>query len=231
MQIFNHLKQYTKLSAILWFQILLFCFPFGGKIVVWSIFPIVLDFLFTKKWKNLQGFLSIKNPLIWLQFFYFLHVIGLLWTNNFHEGGFDIQQKLSLLIFPILFYANRFEIIASKKLLFNSFIFGNAAAAAYTIIIGILKKYIWHTLLNQNNGILPLYAEFSLFLHVAYFTLYLNVATFFCLVLFQQSNQKAIKTIYLFSILLFAFTIYFLSSKAAMIAYLMTVALFFGKFI
>ncbi len=231
MQIFNHLKQYTKLSAILWFQILLFCFPFGGKIVVWSIFPIVLDFLFTKKWKNLQGFLSIKNPLIWLQFFYFLHVIGLLWTNNFHEGGFDIQQKLSLLIFPILFYANRFEIIASKKLLFNSFIFGNAAAAAYTIIIGILKKYIWHTLLNQNNGILPLYAEFSLFLHVAYFTLYLNVATFFCLVLFQQSNQKAIKTIYLFSILLFAFTIYFLSSKAAMIAYLMTVALFFGKLI
>ncbi len=226
---YNCLKQNSKHSTILWFCIFLFCFPFGGKVVVWSIIPIALDFLYFKKWKNLKGFVSIKNPLIWLQFFYFLHVVGLLWTNNFHEGIFDVQQKLSLLIFPILFYANRFEIISNKNLLFKNFIIGNTIAAIYCIVIGIVNKYFLHKEFLQNGGILPSYAEFSLFLHVAYFTLYLNIASFFCLVLFQQSNKKTIKLICLLTILLFAFTIYFLSSKAGMIAYLTTFAIFFAK--
>ena len=218
-----------NLAAIGLFSLFLLLFPFGGKPLVWCIAAIVLDFLSLKKWKNLQGFFSIKNPLIWLQFFYFLHVVGLLWTNNFHEGSFDVQQKLSLLLFPILFYANRVEIIANKNLLFKSFIVGNAIAAVYCIVTGIVNKYFLHKVFLQNEGILPSYAEFSLFLHVAYFTLYLNIATFFCLVLFQQSEKKIGKLLYSFFIFLFGFTIYFLSSKAAIIAYLTTIAIFFAK--
>jgi O-antigen ligase len=207
----------------------MFLLPYGGKPVVWCILAIVAEWIFNQRWKKLQGFLSIKNPLIWLQLFYFLHVAALLWTNNFHAGGFDVQQKLSLLIFPILFYSNRFEIVAHQNLLFKSFIVGNAIAAIYCISIGIANKYFLHKVYLQNEGILPSYAEFSLFLHVAYFSLYLNIASFFSLVLLQQSNKKAVKLFYLLIILLFAFSIYFSSSKAAIIAYLATIALFFAK--
>ena len=220
-----------KNSAIYLFGSFFFLLPFGGKPVVWAIAALALDFIVFSKWKNFQGFLSLKNPLVGLQFFYALHLLGLLWTSNYEAGFFDVEQKLSLLVFPILFYANRVEIVAQKKLLFNSFIAGNAAAAFYCIANGAICKYYLHKVYLNNSGILPSYAEFSVFLHVAYYSLYLNVATFFCWYLFEQSSLRLQKFAYLFLIFLFAFTIYFLSSKAGTIAYLVTVALFFAKLV
>lgn len=47
---------------------------------------------------------SMKYLFILLVSFYFLHILGLVNTTNFQNGFFELQKKLSLLIFPVLLF-------------------------------------------------------------------------------------------------------------------------------
>ena len=59
---------------------------------------------------------------------YLLHIIGMLWTENKSSGWFDLEVKLSILLFPLII-ASQNAISGEKiKLILNSFVFGCIAA-------------------------------------------------------------------------------------------------------
>ena len=52
---------------------------------------------------------SIKNNLLFYIFisFYVMHIIGMLYTTNIHDGFFELQKKLSLLVFPFVVFTSQ----------------------------------------------------------------------------------------------------------------------------
>jgi hypothetical protein len=63
------------------------------------------------EWKLLERFKSLfsNKTFLLLSFFWALHIIGLLWTENFNYAGNDIRIKISLIVLPILIYFNPFR--------------------------------------------------------------------------------------------------------------------------
>src|ERR1700756_1659519 len=81
--------------------------------------------LFTKT-HNLKIFLAIVV-------FYLLHVLALLYTTNIGEGFFSLEIKISMLIFPLVFYTEQFT---EKQITFfiKSFIAGTFFCCALCLL-------------------------------------------------------------------------------------------------
>ena len=161
-----------------------------------------------------EKFVRLKSNTSALVFiaFYLLYSIGMLWTENTDAGGFDLQVKLSLLLFPLLFGSSKhFAEIKSIKTILLAFIAGCFIA---TIICFSHAIYVGATQHEYNFT----YTKLSVFLHPSYFAMYLSLAI--SILFFSFSSGKTItgKT-YLDFILIswFWFSIIMLQSKAGIL--------------
>lgn len=79
---------------------------------------------------------AIRNPLLWiLTGLFFIHVFGLLYTQDWAYGLNDLRKKLPLLLFPVVFFtAQPMEGRALRRMLLF-FVLANGAAALYCWLI------------------------------------------------------------------------------------------------
>lgn len=135
-----------------------------------------LSFLCHNEYRSL-----VKNKIsIALITLYVLYLIGMIYTENINSGKFDLEVKLSILIFPIallpILLLNREQLLKC----FVFFIWGCIVASILCLLIAA-KEYRWEQMrlaTNQytlNNGInLFLGSRFSFFLHPSYFSMYIS---------------------------------------------------------
>ena len=215
------MKQFfnKKNTAVYLLYALVLLLPYGKEPVVYCIVGLILDFLILKKWKNLQGLLNFKTPLLWMMMFYFFICISMFWTQNMPVGWFELQQKLSLLIIPILVYSNKIEFTKKLKSVLLIFVAAVFLASCAAIVRGFYLKYS-HFPLLEKNGFLPFYSEFYPQMHIAYFAFYVAFASILVLYFFYQEIKKLLKIIYASMFIFFLIPIYYLSSKACFLAYL-----------
>jgi O-antigen ligase len=163
---------------------------------------------FNAKISNLKS----NKPLLLFISFYLLYVIGMLWSKNMNYGGIDLQIKLSLLIFPIIFGSSKYFIrIKSLKIIFIAFITGCFIA---TIICFSNAMYIWITQ-NENDFT---YTKLSVFLHPSYFAMYLSFAIAIIYSILISGKTITGKSVtYIFLIIWFWFSIIMLQSKAGIL--------------
>lgn len=65
---------------------------------IWIISNWLLEFDFKSKWQRLK-----ENKIVWIALgFYFLHFIGLLWTENFEYALKDLNTKLPFVVVPFV---------------------------------------------------------------------------------------------------------------------------------
>ncbi|MEY2828183.1 MAG: hypothetical protein RIQ33_41 [Bacteroidota bacterium] len=209
------LEKYNPAIYILYAIMVLL--PFGGTPVVYCIVALLLDFIIQQKWKNLHGFIDYKNPLVWMTLFYLMICLSLLWTQNSKSGRFELEQKLSLLIIPIIIYAHKEKLMLAMDKLMFAFVCSNLFISIFAIVLGINTK-INHVLLIDNSSLLPVYSEFSPFLHVAYFGFYLCIALIISIYFVRYSSNKIIKIVSVISILFCAVALYFSSSKGSFLS-------------
>lgn len=131
---------------------------------------------------------------------YIVHLFGLIYTDNLKSGWFDMEVKLSLLVFPL--------IIGSKPLtekqvkgIIKSLIISIVYVGLYLITRAITFYFF-----NHENVFY--YQLFSPFIHPSYLSMYINMAVAF--VLYQNYKGKKVFTkayivdkllvLYLFSI-------------------------------
>jgi len=93
---------------IYWYSCLgiAFMLPVWGKLIPTIIVIFILNWLLSGDYiKTLPALFSVKSRRNTLLFagIYILYVIGLLYTSNFSYAWFDLEVKLSLLIFPLVF--------------------------------------------------------------------------------------------------------------------------------
>ena len=101
---------------------------------------------------------------------YVLLMIGLGYTENKAAGGFDIEQKMSLIIFPLLFF--------SEKLLTDEFVFTIKRVFVIGSILSLILCLINSSLHYYYSYMIDsfFYVQFSSIMHPSYYGMYLSFA-------------------------------------------------------
>ncbi len=190
-----------------------FSLPFKFLVNLFIVLAFVV-WLFSNPFKRL--FTKTKNIGIFLAIFifYLLHLIGLLYTNNIHEGLFSLEMKVSMLIFPLLFYT---EVFSAKQYRFflKSFVVGTLLCCLLCLSRAILLYFSAH----ENNFY---YEGLSWFQHPSYLAMYIS----FCCAVLLLTNVFS-KTITYVSIVFFTLFVFLLSSKTGIIIHFITLVFSF----
>ena len=209
LKIFQSGNQFVHQRIFLWacfFMVMVL--PFGKAPVSIAAALIFISWIreggMRQKWQALKN-----NPYTWMfSSVYLIHILGMIYTSNLSFGLFDLQIKLSLLLMPIVFLSTHsYMLYENIQKLFFIFVISCFFAAVFCLI-----KAAW----TYTSSIYVFYYEsFSMFLHPAYFSMYLNLAL--CFILFDMEKiwkqNLFTKVFLLFCCVFFPFVIILLSSK------------------
>lgn len=207
----NRIEFHSKAHAYLAMMIAL-CLPFARLTPIF-IALLLLNWLVEGDFKNkFQLILKNKFALLFLGFF-MMHLIGMLYTSNVDAGLFDLQVKLSLLIFPIVI-ASRPYTQDQVRNIFFVFIIGGVLASLFLLTRAM---YTWFAFAENNF----FYQAFSILLHPSYLSMYLNVSIAWLLLSLFKKTEFPSRFSSLFSVMIvlfFTFIIILLSSKMGLIS-------------
>jgi O-antigen ligase len=181
--------------------------------------PIIITLLLLN-W-ILEGDFKIKfstffssKPALLFCFFYILHLTGLLYTENMASGNFDVEVKLSLFLFPLI-YASKPLQREQLKPVFLSLLAGSLLCSIILLIRATLSYAETH------NSTYFFYEDFTAgFIHPSYLAMYLNVGITWLLIQLYKNSPvfgRSSKLITVVLILFFSFILVLLSSKLGLI--------------
>lgn len=193
--------------------LLAFSLPFYRQIVVYLIALWVLAWIaegrFRSKWelfKSRQAYFWALSAIVWIQ------IIGMSYSMDTPEGWFQIEKKLSLLIFPMVLSTVRFSKEEIQKII-KFFVAGVWLAGTICFIRALSIT------LAKNDTDYLFYNYFSWFIHPTYFGLYLSIALLFVITKMSGSRNAPLHrrilvfTSFIYTLLL----IILLNSKATLL--------------
>ncbi|MBL7921633.1 MAG: O-antigen ligase family protein [Bacteroidia bacterium] len=137
------------------------------------------------------------NKLFWIiTSIFFLHLIGMLYTENINDGLTDLRIKLPLLFLPGLLFSSNPIDVKEFKILLYCFIAGSAVNTGWCLIY----NYILHTNDVARNA--------SRFMSHIRLGLYLNVAIASCFYFMLQHAKTVYKMLFGILLLYFIFSLY-----------------------
>lgn len=184
-----------------------------ARFVPLFIFLLLLNWLIEGDFKNKFKTIAVSKFALLFCFFYILHLLGLFYTSNLKSGSFDIQVKLSLCIFPVLFASRPLEKNQLKPL-FLALLTGGITSS-FILLTRAIVTYL-HT--GENNFF---YESFSaILIHPSYLAMYLNLVIAWIIIqLYYYENVfgRFSKIISIALILYFSFILVLLSSKLGLL--------------
>jgi len=197
-----------------------FLIPLSHKITIYAIMLFVLSWLLSGQWIQNAKTAIKKSLFIILITFFLLHLVGLLYSTNMHAGWFDIEVKLTMILFPLVFFLSDFLTEQKRKYLLLTFVTGTALGMFMCVGAAFYEYYAN----NVNNFF---YMKLSIFHHPTYFAMYIcfSLATILKYLFYDESEfSKFVKSIFIILIFLFAVFIYMLSLKTGIIIYFIILA-------
>lgn len=176
-----------------------FALPFKHPVNIIAALALITWF-FTKPYRQFNKYTKFTKVLAVILAFYFLHVLSFLYTSNIGESFFNLEIKLSLLLFPLIFYSGRFT-WQQIKFFLAAFVLGSLACC-----LACLGRAAYLTLVSGHNHFF--YQDLSWFQHPSYLAMYL---TFCCVALVQKKIFTRLQR--MLCIAFFTFFILLLSSK------------------
>lgn len=212
----------SRFFKIYYFTTLLIAFflPLSKKIIPLLIVILFLNWLISLVISGKSQFretitnIKYKHLVVLFVSFYVMHLIGLLYSANIDFGLFDLEIKLSILIFPILISTSPSLSPVNVKNILLAFIVG-CSVAVFICLSYAIYKYIET---DQTHHFA--YSYLSVFHHAAYFSMYLNLAIVI-IIYFLSKTKTSFSKYYIiffkFLILLFSLTIILLFAKNGVI--------------
>ncbi len=146
------------------------------------------------------------NKLFWIiTSIYFLHLIGMLYTDNISDGLTDLRIKVPLLFLPGLFFSSKPIDTKEFKILLYCFIAGSFVNTAWCLIY----NYMLHTNDVARNA--------SRFMSHIRLGLYLNVAIACCFYFIVNSSKTIHKILFAVTLVYFVFTLYTLGLASGLV--------------
>ena len=172
--------------------------------------------LFSEKWRVM----TLSFALLYL-----FYLAGMLYSSNHDYGWFDLEVKLSLFIFPVIFATSDLNVLTGswRRIISGSFIAGCIAGAL------LLLAHTW--MVNERFGVPDAfyYTNLSWYFHSSYLAMYYTFATgiALCWLTADYTGRASMATAGLLLLILFLEAMIFLcSSKAGLILLVITQALF-----
>ena len=203
---------------------LLFIFLFIGVhqisyiIALFIIVSIVISII-----NNKLNYYYNKSLLLILLFF-ITHIIGIFYSTNKDIATFDIEIKLSLFIFPLLFLfisnlaQNKYNIILNIYF---------SAASFFSIFL--ISRLVYKLLIGISFNKL-MYTNYSYFLHPSYYAMYSVFAIIIGISLIKNKN-KLHKILLSLLILFNIISIFFSDSKSGIISLIIVLFFIFIKYV
>lgn len=171
----------------------------------------LLEGNFKTKWLQLKS-----NRIFWIVIsLFFIHVIGLFYSQNIKDGFADLLIKLPIFLFSIVFFGSKPPSLKELHLILYCFLLGS--------LINTLWCFIYSFLLHQTETI----RHVSRFMNHIRFGLYLNMAICCCVYFFSQQKKNWQKIVFILLGLYFTFTVYTLGLASGLFN-LFLLALIFG---
>jgi hypothetical protein len=154
----------------------------------------LLEMDFQKKWQRIKS-----NRLFWLlASVFFIHALGLFYSNNLRDGWNDGQIKIPMFILPLIFFSTKPLSRPELKGVLFCFLFGCFANTAWCLVYSFV---IHHNQIGRDA---------SRFMSHIRLGLYLNMAIACCIYFFVKM-QGTFKKLFFFSL-----TLYFVSTMYAL---------------
>lgn len=192
-------------------HILVFCLPFFQGFV-----PVVLTFflisnLFCHSWsERLYFFKKRKFFILVFASLYLLNYVGLLYTENMEAGLFQLEVQFSILIVPLVVLTSNVVNKYTLPDILKTYVIGTALAFIFCILYAVLG------FASDGNHLNFFYANLSYFMHVGYFSMYINLSISILILLIFHGRNKVLWMHYIL-LSFFIVSIYLLSSRTAMI--------------
>jgi len=147
----------------------------------------------------------------WFLMYYILLLLGMIWTENSEFGISKLENKLSFLVFPILFTFSKLTL--KKKNIIDLFITGLLLSMVIHLGIAVFKSIYYP---EDNHWGYFIDSQFTVVMHRSYFSAYLVMGSMICLYrLFNR--QKLDYNVLLF--VLFAIGSFQTLSKAGIVTF------------
>ncbi len=219
--------------------LLAFVIPFNKLLITSAIALWVLTWLlegnFVQRFK--QSILSKRQWVIFLLFvgLYLIHVVGVFYSENKDIAYFDLEVKLSILVFPLVLFTIKGNYKKKLPLVFKSFVLGLAVSSFVCLFYALFQslsydgtQFIFDASLpdKPNKALIELvssrqsklsYGELSLWHHPSYFSMFLSVGMFICYTFYKRAKDNFTKILNIGYCILFGAMIYLLASRAGLI--------------
>lgn len=168
----------------------------------------------------------LRKDFLFLSFicFYLLHVLGMLYSDNFTNGSFELQKKLSLLVFPLIIATSRPMKTAQITSILGSLFLTTLATTVICLGYAIYRTDIITTF-PTINWLYFSYRDLTMIINIqhTYLALYVCFSIFFLLHSFAENirNFSTMKKAgILFLVLYLIFFLFLLASRAAIAAFI-----------
>src|SRR5258706_5360139 len=192
--------------------LLVFSLPLYEKASAWLAVSVALYRLFDRKMVSDFGQAARNILSVLFLAYYFAHLAGTFYSANLSYAFFDLQVKLPFLLFPLLLtipLSTPAAFLSLKKY----FTAGCTLASLLCLLLAMISFSKSHDPFDF------FYIAYSRFLHVTYFSMYLNLCILFLIddLLNPQMTFRG-KPMLKFSLLIFLFvTVILLSARTAML--------------
>jgi O-antigen ligase len=217
----KHFHQMIRYFLIL---CIAFFIPVYGKILPPLIAFLVLNWLIDGSFVKTIPLL-FRDPkrrhIISFALLYLLYIAGLFYSRNMIYGLFDLEVKLSLLVFPLIFATAGEPVLDAKKIntVLKTFVGGCLAGSVIFLGYSSYNEIVYHV---QDSFY---YTRLSWYYHPSYLAMYFGFAIpilIYWLVNDHKSLSWLIKTGMIVIMLYFLVFIILLSSKAGLLALALT---------
>ncbi|MDP4281805.1 MAG: hypothetical protein Q8867_06600, partial [Bacteroidota bacterium] len=199
---------------------IVFLIPVYGRIIPALIALMVLNWLIEGEYiHTIPGFFHNKKrwQLLSFSILFLLYLLGMIYSRNVSFGLFDLQIKLSLLIFPLVLSTQSLDDfdIPSRKDWLLSFLAG-CMTGCLILLIHAFGRYI-----RTGEPGAFYYTHLSWYMHSSYMSMYLSFATAvigFFLIEFKEKIKRSFRIILYATAILFLIVIILISSKAGLIS-------------
>lgn len=174
-QLWDWIALFHRIVYILLFLALGFAIPIKNRMATWVIGFLVINWAAELRfWAKLKRIVKERHRQHLLLFtgLYFIYLIGLLYTHNMEYARFDIEVKLSLLVFPLLFATIDGRVFSFIRInyIFLTFIAGCLAASIVCLGNAMIRYG------ETGEAGMFFYTQLSIFHHAGYLAMFVNFA-------------------------------------------------------
>ncbi|PKP07960.1 MAG: hypothetical protein CVU09_17850 [Bacteroidetes bacterium HGW-Bacteroidetes-4] len=231
-----------KQRAFLFFGLLVaFWLPLSKHLISPIIILFSITWLFNLKQIEWNIFKNRNRTSTWLlllpTIYFTINIISALVSNNKHSALFDLEVKLSLLLFPLIILSSSRLIYRFRLYFLKVFLLGNLVALIIDLIIATINSIHFYEgsfqflpaineAFNNQSFFLLIgnrlshfsYVHFSVFHHPAYFSMFLNLGVVISYYFYKTTTKRKNKAFYIGLILIFYVGIYLLSTRSGLLA-------------